>query len=129
MRPSPQPGKVAPAADWVCTVYASDPSKTTYQGHASIEGEGSQFCSGSGWENTAIRITIQRYAGVGIWNNKYQWTSPWEGVPEGDWIDEFIYYYCSGSGTQTYRVVTDGWAVSGWYTDSVQSLNYLRVSC
>jgi hypothetical protein len=116
---------MAPNAEWVCTVYASDP----WLENSQIHGEGTQLCSGVGWENTAIRITIQRYAGVGIWNNRYQFTSPWEGVPDGDWIDYIVWWGCTGSGTQTYRIVTDGWAQSGFYTQSVQSANYLRVAC
>jgi hypothetical protein len=39
------------------------------------------------------------------------------------------FYDCSGDGTYTYRIVTDAYAQSGLYTQSVQSLNYLRVAC
>ena len=45
-------------------------------------------------------------------------------------LDEsYPQYYCKGKGTETYRIVTTGWAQGGQYGQSVQSLNYLRVTC
>jgi hypothetical protein len=39
------------------------------------------------------------------------------------------YHDFSGDGTYTYRIATDAYAQSGLHTQSVQSLNDLRVTC
>ena len=69
-------------------------------------------------------MTIQRYLGLGVWQNKYQWSS---GYTSNPWLERIIWYYCSGTGTETYRIVTDGW--QGTYHKAVQSLNYLTTTC
>lgn len=117
-----KPGTVTPMASWVCSIYASDPTKFAN----TIEGEGFQSCAGSGWAPQNVRATLQKYKGFGFWNNltRVEW-----GYTTIDFIDVNFIYDCSGLGTQTYRVVTDGYAVGGLYSSSVQSLNYLRVSC
>jgi hypothetical protein len=112
----------AALASWVCTVYASDPWKSGSE----IEGDGWQSCSGTGYAPARIKVTIQRYVGLGIWNNRYQYPGDWTSA---DFDQATIWYDCSGDGTRTYRIVTDGYAQSGAYHQAVQSLNYLRVSC
>jgi hypothetical protein len=42
-------------------------------------------------------------------------------------LERIIWYYCSGTGTETYRIVTDGW--QGTHHKAVQSLNYLTATC
>jgi hypothetical protein len=56
----------------------------------------------------------------------WSYTSPWTSA---DWDSATVWYDCSGDGKYTYRVVTDGFAVGGVYSQSVQSENYLTVSC
>jgi hypothetical protein len=115
----------AAAPSWICTVYASDPRRAVHSSKNSVEGEGWQSCTGSQtvWYS-AIKVTIQWYAGLGIWNNKYSWSS---GYQDEAWLERVIWYYCGGTGTHTYRIVTDGW--QGTYHQAVQSLNYLRTTC
>jgi hypothetical protein len=45
----------------------------------------------------------------------------------GDHSALTIGYPCTG--THTYRIITDGYADGTAYSDSVQSENYLRVTC
>jgi hypothetical protein len=96
-------------------------------GGMSIFGEGWQQCSGSGWGPTRLRVRIQQYRGLGYWATKREVTTDWR------WLSyRYIntHWHCAaGSGLQTYRVVTTGWAVGGYYSASVQSGNYLRVYC
>ena len=113
---------VTPSAEWVCSIYASDPTKFAN----TIEGEGWQSCAGSGWAPQLVRVTLQKYMGLGFWNNLTRVDSGWVYI---DFVHRDFIYNCSGLGTQTYRVVTDGYAVGGLYGASVQSLNYLRVTC
>ena len=115
---------VAPAVSWICTVYASDPSRAWHTGGDSVQGEGWQSCTGATYWQTALTVTIQRYLGLGVWQNKYQWSS---GYTSNPWLERIIWYYCSGTGTETYRIVTDGW--QGTYHKAVQSLNYLTTTC
>ncbi len=123
--PTTQPGARAgalSAASWVCSIYASDPTKFAN----TIEGEGWQSCTGSGWSPQRLKVTLQKYKAFGFWNNL---TSRDSGYVYINFVDRNFIYDCSGLGTQTYRVVTDGWAAGGAYHAAVQSLNYLRVSC
>jgi len=113
---------VTPAADWVCSIYASDPTKFAN----TIEGEGFQSCSGINWSPQRVKVTLQRYLGLGFWNNL---TIVDSGYVYINFVQRDFIFDCSTQGTQTYRVVTDGFAVGGLYSASVQSLNYLRVAC
>lgn len=113
---------VTPLAAWVCTVYASDPTKFAN----TIEGEGFQSCSGTGWSPQRVRVTLQRYLGLGFWNNL---TIVDSGYVYVNFVQRDFIYNCSGLGTQTYRVITDGYAAGGAYGASVQSANYLTVTC
>lgn len=53
-------------------------------------------------------------------------TSP-SAYTSNPWLERIIWYYCCGTGTETYRIVTDGW--QGTYHKAVQSLNYLTATC
>jgi hypothetical protein len=55
----------AATASWVCTVYASDPSISA----SKVYGSGWQSCSGTGFLQTALKVTIQTYTGLGLWKN------------------------------------------------------------
>lgn len=116
---------VTPAVSWICTVYASDPRVAIHNSRQSIEGEGWQSCTGSTYWLTAIKVTVQKYKGLGFWNNLYQYNS---GYTSEAWLERIVWWYCtSGNGWQTYRIVTDGY--QGTYHQAVQSLNYLRAYC
>ena len=113
---------LSPAAAWVCSVYTSDPDKSGGE----IHGVGSQICTGAGYAPIKIDVTIQRYTALGFWNNRYKAVGAWNSS-NFDTLE--AWYDCGGDGTQTYRIVTDASAMGGAYMQSVQSLNYLRVSC
>lgn len=119
---------ITPAASFVCTIYASDPSVedgTTSKAYVMM-GNGLQLCSGAGYANQKITVAIQTYIGLGLWDNRVVVPTAWSSA---DVVSESAYWDCTGSGTQTYRIVTTGWAASGDYGASVQSENYLRVTC
>ncbi|WP_167582690.1 hypothetical protein [Kineococcus rubinsiae] len=112
----------AAAASWVCTVYASDPRKAGIF----IDGDGSQFCSGAGYAPQRFTVSVQRSRWYG-WQGMHSQSSSWSSSSFSELYG--VGYDCSGDGTYTYRIVTTGKAAGGTSTGSVQSLNYLRVSC
>lgn len=120
--PTPRAQRYATAASWVCTVYSSDPRKSGIF----LEGDGSQFCSGAGFAATKITVKVQRSRWYGWQTVRTQITS-WSSASFRELVD--VAYDCSGDGTYTYRIVTTGYANGVTYSQSVQSLNYLRVSC
>jgi hypothetical protein len=108
-------------ASWVCTVYASD----IWQDGDWAEGEGSQFCSGTGYSPQMIRTQIQRSRWFG-WETLKIDTSSWT---SGYMVTLLPGYDCSDDGNHEYRLVTTGWAEGGLYSGEVQSLNYVRFTC
>lgn len=113
---------LAAVAGWSCTLYASDPGYSS----GTIEGEGFQACAGAGWAPQRIIVTIQRYLGLGFWQNKAQRDSSWVYI---DFIHRDLIYGCGGTGSQLYRVLTNGYVAGGSARGIVQSQNYLRVTC
>lgn len=112
----------AAAAPWVCSVYASDPWKSGIF----ITGDGTQTCTGTGYAPAKINVTIQAYKALGFWTNRKVGSGSWSAATQQTLQP---YYDCTGDGTYTYRIITDAYAQGGVYTQAVQSLNYLRVSC
>lgn len=116
----------APAATFNCTVYTSDPYWSD-QGYV-VGGEGAQLCSGVGYQEQYIEVAIQTYIGLGYWDTRVK--VPMENWSASDFVNLDIYWECTGSGTQTYRIVTNGWAANGLYqSPAVVSGNYLRMTC
>ena len=113
---------LAAAAAWVCSVYTSDP----WLDGVFITGDGTQTCTGVGYAPMKVNVTIQSYGALGFWNNRTAASGSWTAVTMETLQP---YYDCSGDGTYTYRLVSDGYAQSGLYHQAVQSLNYLRVTC
>lgn len=114
-------GEAGTLADWVCTVYASDPDHNgTY-----LSGHGWQSCSGSGYTPAKVDVQIQRSRWYG-WETVSSASGNWE---YDNWQELWDYYECAGTGTHDFRVVATGYAQFGAYSQSVQSLNYLRLSC
>lgn len=114
-------GGVDTLADWICTVYASDIDHNgTY-----LSGNGWQSCSGSGYTPAKVDVKIQRSRWYG-WETMSSASGNWEYDP---WQELWDYYECAGTGTHDFRVVTTGYAQFGAYSQSVQSLNYLRINC
>jgi hypothetical protein len=107
---------------WICSIYASNPWKTGYY----IQGDGWQSCTGTGFTTTDLKVTIQRYLGLGLWQNKASIT---KSNSYSAWLEAVPSYYCRGTGNEAYRIVTDGWAVYTRYHAAVQSQNSLRVTC
>lgn len=113
----------AAAAPWVCTVFAGNP---WFNGSSSINASGSQTCSGSGWSPQMVKVTLQKYAGFGIWNNVVSSSSGWT---TSNPVSRKLSYACRGTGSEEYRVVTDGYAEYGGWGASVQSQSYVRIYC
>jgi hypothetical protein len=109
---------------FLCSVYASNP--VAGNANRTISGEGAQFCSGTGWQPQHIRVAIQWYLGLGFWSNRNRVST---NNTNNDYVQLTIGYPCTGTGTHTYRIVTDGYAQGGAYSQSVQSQNYLQVTC
>jgi hypothetical protein len=114
-------GDVGTLASWVCTVYASDVDHNgTY-----LAGNGWQSCAGSGYTPAKIDVKIQRSRWYG-WETMSSASGNWE---FDSWQELWTYYECTGTGTHDFRVVSTGYAAGGAYSQSVQSLNYLRINC
>jgi hypothetical protein len=94
---SPNP---AHAATGTCTINTDDPFKTVNQ----IGGKGEQICSGL-IEEQQISVVLQQYRGLGLWADKARKTTPWASVYDQA---ATVYWNCTGSGNQRYRIVTDG---------------------
>lgn len=107
-----------------CTIFASDPRKEG----GLIAGDGSQACSAPVAQ--AITVTLQQYRSFGIWATKAQV----HGSEVSDFLARRAAWVCdgTGSGMQTYRVITDGRFTDidgATYSADVQSANYLEVFC
>ncbi len=108
----------------VCTVFASDP----FQDGRFVGGEGSQTCSGDFLEQQ-VSVVIQQHRALGLWRDKQRKTSAWS---TQDFIDIRVFWECRGSGSQLYRIITDGkfrGADGRIHTGSVQSENPQRFEC
>lgn len=105
-----------------CTIWADNPVK-----HGSwIDGDGDQLCTQA--TDQTLKVTLQRHSWGSVWNNLD--STPKSGYT--DYLHAFAAFDCTGQGTRTYRVITDGSFrdIGGtWYSASVQSGQYLRVSC
>jgi hypothetical protein len=124
---STTPSALAASSPWTCVVFAGDPVDTVVLGRPVIEGSGHQTCTGSGFEETRITIAVQQYRGLGRWAQKVKWDSGYAVAPS---LYGSTYWTCAaGSGNQLYRIVTQGFAESGAYSATVQSVNDLRVTC
>lgn len=123
------PGReLAPAGlPWTCTVYASNPERSLIEYRYAIDGEGAQYCSGTGYEPTRLKVVVQQYRGLGFWRTKATTDSGYINAWD---LSRWAIWFCAyGSGTQTYRIVSTGYAEDGAYSRSVQSERYLRVVC
>jgi len=94
---SPSPSH---AATGHCTINTDDPFKTGNQ----IGGIGEQICSGL-IEEQQISVVLEQYRGLGLWAEKARKTTPWASVYEQRTP---VYWICTGSGNQRYRIVTNG---------------------
>jgi hypothetical protein len=117
-------GRDLPDASWNCTVYAGDPTWSTK--NIVIDAEGTQICSGNGWAPQRVRVTLQTYKGLGIWQNRNQNGTPFRNAQIVDYILSTV---CKGWGTQTYRTVVDGYEQNGNYHQAVQSGGQPRLTC
>jgi hypothetical protein len=93
--------------------------------HIRIAVEGDQFCTG-GYQPQRIRVTLQKYLGLGFWNNVHRNGIAWS---NNQFVDYTLITDCSHMGTQTWRGITDGWATGGVYSFSVQSGTDPRLKC
>ena len=112
----------AAASLWTCYDSASTPEIVG----RSVLGPASQTCFGTGWAPQEIRVTVQKYLGLGYWNNLAIYDS---GSVLVDTINGIAPYNCSGLGTQTYRTVLDAYAAGGTAHQASQSAVYLRATC
>lgn len=116
-------GSRASAPDWVCSINAGVPWKSG----SAIRGSGFQSCSGPGWRPQRVDIVVQKYRGVGVWNNMGAHSST--GWTNNSYASRTASWSCAGQGTQTYRLVADGYADGGLSGASAQSGEYIRVTC
>lgn len=93
---------VTPSQATICTIYTSDPSRSG--GH--IEGEGMQSCTGPDLALQAIRVTVQQQRLGPLWVDKA--STGWQFSRQNVFSLQVSWPCAPGSGTQTYRIVTDG---------------------
>ncbi len=95
----------SPSVAFTCTLGASigwsDPGYV-------VEASGYQACNGSGWAPQRVRVAVQWYLGMGFWSNRAR-----DGSSFANGYTSYVawntYYDCTGTGTHTYRAVTDGY--------------------
>ncbi|WP_188196113.1 hypothetical protein [Nonomuraea sp. SYSU D8015] len=117
----------AAAPRWRCFLYVSDPEFEKHDGRWHIEGTGRQSCNGAGYAPQGPRLTLQRYLGFGIWRNVFRTTIAWS---RGGWAETRTAWECTGTGSEEYRWVVDGFAQGvSRARKNAYSLNYLRVIC
>jgi hypothetical protein len=117
-----RPGDTASAATMAsiinCTLYASDP-------FGAVNGNGWQQCTASTYQELDVTLQRQRWYG-------------WQNMDVGSadvgasYVEADAYWNCAGSGTYTYRIVSNGYFVDADgrpYSSAVQSLNYYRITC
>lgn len=80
------------AVSWICSVYASDPRIAIHNSRQSVQGEGWQSCTGATYWQTAIKVTVQKYWGLGLWNNLYLYDSGYTSKP---WLERIVWWYCT----------------------------------
>lgn len=109
----------SPAATWVCTVYADNPSLSGYI----ISGSASQICSGTGFAAERVSGYLQRLRWYG-WEDMDSESGSWGSA---NISEVYLEYDCEGDGEYTFRVLSVGEANGGLYTASAQSATQLRV--
>ncbi|TYB36392.1 hypothetical protein FXF50_19985 [Micromonospora sp. AP08] len=91
---------------------------TTYKSGSQIVGYGSQAnCGSSG----VSYLRIQKQTCIGCWSTLKTVSLT------GSGFDKYIYYNCSGTGTQTYRTTHSGDTIGGGF--KFKESNHIRVSC
>ncbi|MGC5028913.1 hypothetical protein [Micromonospora sp. DT229] len=91
---------------------------TTYKSGSQIVGYGSiEGCSSS----SVAYVRIQKRTCIGCWDTVKSATV------NGPGYDQYVYYNCSGTGTQTYRTIIEGSTIGGGY--KFKESNQIRVSC
>lgn len=110
---------VSPDASWSCSIFASDPQDYGVD----VAGTGWQSCTGTCNQPQEAIVQVQRETGFLSWTNAGSDSTGWT---TADRAETTAYGTCVSG---TYRIVTTGLANGGAYDDSVQSLNYLDVSC
>ncbi|QGN46821.1 hypothetical protein GKC29_08145 [Micromonospora sp. WMMC415] len=106
------PASAASAAS--CDVHIGTTRKSGSQivGYGSIQG-----CSSS----SIATLSIQKQTCIGCWSTLKT------ARVNGPGYDQYIYYNCSGTGTQTYRTTISGNTIGGGY--KFKASNSIRVSC
>lgn len=87
----------------------------TYRTGNYVEGYGSVSCSGS-----SANLTIQQSRWYG-WQDVAQAAVPRSGY------DQYVDYYCVGTGTHTFRTIIWGYNVEGLYVQ--KESNHVTVTC
>lgn len=70
-------------------------------------------------------MTIQSYKGLGLWTNRASLSASYTNHA---WLERSPVYNCTGAGTYTYRVITDGWANYDVH-EAIQSAQYITYYC
>ncbi|WP_327588575.1 hypothetical protein OHA25_17195 [Nonomuraea sp. NBC_00507] len=117
----------AAAPAWRCHLYVSDPQFWRHNGRWHIKGIGRQWCTGAGYIPQGPRLTLQRYLGLGVWRNVHRTTIAWS---RGHYAEMQYPWECTGSGSEEYRWVVDGFAQGVPRARAhAYSLVYLRAIC
>lgn len=108
---------------FICSISASNPQqyRTFY-----VRGSGLQSCAGSGWQPQNVKVTIQKYKTLGIWNNIASDTTGWVNIK---FASKTVSKNCKSLGVQTYRIVVDAYVTYGRQKKSAQSADYVRFKC
>jgi hypothetical protein len=99
----PRPASpVTPSRATICSIHTSDPSRSG----SHVEDEGMQSCTGPDFALQAIRVTVQQQRLGPLWVDKA--STGWQ-LSRQNVFSLHVSWPCApGSGTQTYRIVTDG---------------------
>ncbi|SEG99784.1 hypothetical protein SAMN05444920_11460 [Nonomuraea solani] len=117
----------AAAPAWRCFLFVSDPEFVRHNGRGHIKGIGRQWCTGAGYIPQGPRLTLQRYLGLGIWRNVRRTSIAWS---RGHFAEMQYLWPCTGTGSEQYRWVVDGFAQGVRRARAnAYSLNYRRVYC
>lgn len=90
---------------------------TTYKSGSQIVGYGSMQDCGNG----QATLIIQKETCWDCWSNLASVTF------NGSGYDQYVYYNCTGTGTQTYRTIITGQTIGGGY--KTKASNEIRVAC
>jgi hypothetical protein len=113
----------SPRVSATCALASLRPTWTV-TGHI-VSGSGHQSCVGGDWQPQRVKVAVQWYLGLGLWSNRAVDGSSFTDNDFTSWTTDYV---CSGTGTHTYRTVTDGYTAGG-ATDVTDPSSSIRLTC